>query len=88
VQTVGIPRAKPDLLPLLFGEAIAATPAADGGLNRPWFKQKWHAIEAKVRASGIWGCDPEKHKGGIRVGWIRRSDHPDPPPRSLWLMFR
>jgi len=86
-QTFGIARTKSDLLPLLIGQAIAASPAAEGSLNRPWFKEKWHPIEAKVRASGIWRRDPEKHKSGIRVVGIGRGENRGHRQGRFWRIL-
>jgi hypothetical protein len=63
---------------LLLGQTLAASPASECSLNRPWFQKKLSPIGAKIciRTGGI-GCrDAKKHECVIRVVGINRRDKP------------
>src|SRR6266404_423207 len=67
---------------------MAASPAAKGRLSRPRLKEKLRPVRANLRAFGIWRCDPQKHKSGIRVVGIGRRKKLDRPRRRFRRMLR
>jgi hypothetical protein len=73
---------------LAVGQAIAASPAAEGRLNRPRLKEELFPVGANVCAGGIWRCDPEKQKSSIRVVGIGRDVTRDRRPRRFRRMLR
>jgi hypothetical protein len=87
-QTVRIAGAASDCVTLAVGQAIAASPAAESGLNRPRLKEELRPVGANVRAFGIWRCDPQKQESSVRVVGIGRSVKLDRPPRRFRRMLR
>ncbi len=87
-ETVRIARAASYLITLPIRRAIAASPSAEGGLNRPRLKEELRPVTANVRARGIRCCDQKKQESGIRVVGIGRDVMLDRPPRRFRRMFR
>ena len=66
-QTIRIAGAASYCVTLAVGQTIAASPAAESGLNRPRLKEELRPVGANVRARGIWRCDTQKQESSIRV---------------------
>jgi hypothetical protein len=87
-QCVRIARTASHRGELLFGQTLAASPAAERSLNRPWLKEKLSPAGAKIRTDRIRCRDSKKHKCIIRVVGINRRDKPRDRLVDFGLMLR